>query len=706
MATESRFPSSRRAAAVKKVFVGNLGNLVPEESLQRAFSPYGEITDILLIEDKQTGFKSYGFITFRNSKSAEDTITAMQNQIINGRRLTVQLAKSDQEKEHPTRYRERRSRSPVSGGYRRPRHRSRSREREEGRGRERGRRDWPENYDGYWGGQQEREYGRDRGRSWESDEMPRRRESRWNRESGGDDVFAGSSREDPDQGHLYQGWEEQAPDEFRYGESERSGIDQFKAFHQQIHSQQLGHQHHHQERYPRGRGSSHSHSQADDVPYRRISTDEDPYTRPPDSYQRGPPQERSHGNPPQRQQQQPNYHQPKPAASTYDYSSKRDEYPPKRDYYQDPDRYQPPPDRNPPSRQDTYTQPPSSVRQTQDYYPRNGQDVGDQYSKTADTGNFYRPSPGNARTATSVNYRDPRQHASSVQAGRQAILSVAPSAKPSSTTWDPQTTRAADYLTSSKSSRLSRWSSPSVSVTTDYAQSTGSGIQAQERSAYRFQDERSSFGGERDRIPPPSHPPQQRPTTRQSDSEGYSPTRPQLYPGAHSAAAGSSYSTRPPPTAHSSSSQYKSDVRRSQPVPSVTGHRGGVAMSAMSTSAQPRSDLSAISSRSTLSQSAYSDAYHSKSTPSPYGSGSGRSSSMTTPTPMSTTSTPSYWSSSQGAVEKSYGSGGLAVGGSGKARLSQLSREPVRFGFAGAEERDSSSSTYSGYSSFRQGKSS
>lgn len=78
-----------------KVYVGNLPYSVTQEDLTDLFSPYGPITEIKLIKDRDTGrSKGFAFVSFENQTSAQSALkldgTDFQN-----RRLNVNLAREN-----------------------------------------------------------------------------------------------------------------------------------------------------------------------------------------------------------------------------------------------------------------------------------------------------------------------------------------------------------------------------------------------------------------------------------------------------------------------------------------------------------------------------------------------------------------------------------------------------------------------------------
>ncbi len=75
-----------------KLYVGNLPYSVEEEQLRGIFSQYGEISQLSLIMDRDTGRpKGFGFITFATQQSAEKALE-QNGKDLGGRPLKVNVA--------------------------------------------------------------------------------------------------------------------------------------------------------------------------------------------------------------------------------------------------------------------------------------------------------------------------------------------------------------------------------------------------------------------------------------------------------------------------------------------------------------------------------------------------------------------------------------------------------------------------------------
>ena len=75
------------------LFIGNLGQDVDEKLLYETFSNFGMIISTKITRDVEDGSsKGYGFISFDNFESADNTIAQMNGQYLAGKQITVQYA--------------------------------------------------------------------------------------------------------------------------------------------------------------------------------------------------------------------------------------------------------------------------------------------------------------------------------------------------------------------------------------------------------------------------------------------------------------------------------------------------------------------------------------------------------------------------------------------------------------------------------------
>ena len=79
---------------MKNVFVGNMSFEATEGGLRSIFEPFGEITRVQLITDRDTGrARGFGFVEMSNDEEAAKAIAALNGTEMNGRALNVNEAK-------------------------------------------------------------------------------------------------------------------------------------------------------------------------------------------------------------------------------------------------------------------------------------------------------------------------------------------------------------------------------------------------------------------------------------------------------------------------------------------------------------------------------------------------------------------------------------------------------------------------------------
>ena len=79
-----------------KIYVGNLDYQMSDEDLKNEFSSYGEIQDVIVIKDHETGrSKGFGFVTFAEESALEKALE-LDGQEIKGRQLRVNKARPKQ----------------------------------------------------------------------------------------------------------------------------------------------------------------------------------------------------------------------------------------------------------------------------------------------------------------------------------------------------------------------------------------------------------------------------------------------------------------------------------------------------------------------------------------------------------------------------------------------------------------------------------
>jgi RNA recognition motif-containing protein len=80
-----------------RLYVGNLSFNATAESIRTAFSEFGEITDIHLVSDRETGqSRGFGFVTMGSADAAQKAIAGMNGTLLDGRALKVNEAEERQ----------------------------------------------------------------------------------------------------------------------------------------------------------------------------------------------------------------------------------------------------------------------------------------------------------------------------------------------------------------------------------------------------------------------------------------------------------------------------------------------------------------------------------------------------------------------------------------------------------------------------------
>jgi len=76
-----------------KIYVGNIAYAAKIEELQVLFEPYGDIEDIAMATDRETGeFRGFAIVMMPNSAEAAKAIEGVDGHRLRGRRLVVNPA--------------------------------------------------------------------------------------------------------------------------------------------------------------------------------------------------------------------------------------------------------------------------------------------------------------------------------------------------------------------------------------------------------------------------------------------------------------------------------------------------------------------------------------------------------------------------------------------------------------------------------------
>jgi len=82
-----------------KLFVGNLSFNTTENDLQDAFAAHGTVSEVNLMMDRATGRpRGFAFVTMSTPEEAQAAIGALNGKNVDGRDLTVNVAKPREER--------------------------------------------------------------------------------------------------------------------------------------------------------------------------------------------------------------------------------------------------------------------------------------------------------------------------------------------------------------------------------------------------------------------------------------------------------------------------------------------------------------------------------------------------------------------------------------------------------------------------------
>ncbi len=79
----------------KKLFVGSLSWGTNDDALRDAFSVHGEISEAVVISDRDTGrSRGFGFVTFEDDDAADKAVAALNGTDLDGRTIRVDVAQA------------------------------------------------------------------------------------------------------------------------------------------------------------------------------------------------------------------------------------------------------------------------------------------------------------------------------------------------------------------------------------------------------------------------------------------------------------------------------------------------------------------------------------------------------------------------------------------------------------------------------------
>jgi cold-inducible RNA-binding protein len=76
------------------IYVGNLDFKVTEDELRQAFSAYGQVDNVTILKDRDTGQpRGFGFVEMANNEEAQKAISGMNGAQLGSRALNVNEAR-------------------------------------------------------------------------------------------------------------------------------------------------------------------------------------------------------------------------------------------------------------------------------------------------------------------------------------------------------------------------------------------------------------------------------------------------------------------------------------------------------------------------------------------------------------------------------------------------------------------------------------
>lgn len=81
-----------------KIYIGNMSYSTTEDQLRQAFEAYGEVSDVNLVMDRDSGRpKGFAFVEMPNQDEGQAAISAMNGKEFDGRTLNVDEARPRRE---------------------------------------------------------------------------------------------------------------------------------------------------------------------------------------------------------------------------------------------------------------------------------------------------------------------------------------------------------------------------------------------------------------------------------------------------------------------------------------------------------------------------------------------------------------------------------------------------------------------------------
>jgi RNA recognition motif-containing protein len=79
---------------MKRLYVGNLSFEATEDDVRSVFTPFGEVSSVHMVTDRDTGRpRGFGFVEMADSEAADQAINSLNGSQLSGRALTVNEAR-------------------------------------------------------------------------------------------------------------------------------------------------------------------------------------------------------------------------------------------------------------------------------------------------------------------------------------------------------------------------------------------------------------------------------------------------------------------------------------------------------------------------------------------------------------------------------------------------------------------------------------
>ncbi len=87
------------------MYVSNLGFHTSDEDLRKLFEPFGQVTSAKVITDRETGrSRGFGFVEMASNTDAEQAISKLNGKEVEGRTISVSVAREKENRSDKRRF--------------------------------------------------------------------------------------------------------------------------------------------------------------------------------------------------------------------------------------------------------------------------------------------------------------------------------------------------------------------------------------------------------------------------------------------------------------------------------------------------------------------------------------------------------------------------------------------------------------------------